>query len=287
MSQPALSHQISALEKELGVPVAERLWRGVRLTVVGRAAAEEARIALRAAENAVQIGKRVGDGRDGGAGRLRISCVETMTTWLLVPVLRRWRTRRPGVALDLTEFTSADAMAEVLVAGGTDIAVGPRPTRTEAHIDVIGQQEMVVVAAAGHRFAAMSDVPMEALADEMFVHYDPANAMAIWLDQYCAQHQVVLKPVLRTRSPRTAAQLAAADMGVTIVPVSALPSRPPEWSVHCAQQSWAMSLRWWPPPPTLWCGPFLPICTACGAGTMPDLHRAMWNRPWTCYAMRH
>lgn len=225
MSQPALSHQISALEKELGVPVAERFWRGVRLTVVGRAAAEEARIALRAAENAVQIGKRVGDDRDGGAGRLRISCVETMTTWLLVPILRRWRTRRPGIALDLTEFTSADAMAEVLVAGGTDIAVGPRPTRTQAHIDVIGQQEMVVVAAAGHRFAAMSDVPMEALADEMFVHYDPANAMAIWLDQYCARHQVVLKPVLRTRSPRTAAQLAAADMGVTIVPVSALASR--------------------------------------------------------------
>jgi DNA-binding transcriptional LysR family regulator len=30
MSQPAVSHQIAALEKELGVPVVERLWRGVR-----------------------------------------------------------------------------------------------------------------------------------------------------------------------------------------------------------------------------------------------------------------
>ena len=27
--------------------------------------------------------------------------------------------------------------------------------------------------------------------------------------------------------------------------------------------------------------------SACGAGTMPDLHRAMWNRPWTCNAMQH
>ena len=66
--KPALSHQIAALEKELGVPVVERLWRGVRVTVAGRAAAEEARVALRAAEKAVQVGRRVGC---GGAGRLR------------------------------------------------------------------------------------------------------------------------------------------------------------------------------------------------------------------------
>jgi DNA-binding transcriptional LysR family regulator len=38
---------------------------------------------------------------------------------------------------------------------------------------------------------------------------------------------VVLNPVLRTGSPRTAAQLAAAGMGVTVVPMSALADRPP------------------------------------------------------------
>jgi DNA-binding transcriptional LysR family regulator len=218
-----LSHQIAALEKELGVAVVERMWRGVRVTAAGRAAAEEARVALHAAEKAIQIGKQVGE---GGAGRLRISCVETMTTWLLVPVLRYWRSRRPDVALDLSEFTSADAMVEVLAAGGTDLAVGPRPTRTDAHVEVFGQEEMVVVASAAHRFSGMSAVPMSALADEMFVHYDPTNGMAIWVDQLAARHDVVLNPVLRTRSPRTAAQLAAAGMGVTIVPVSALAARP-------------------------------------------------------------
>ena len=223
MSQPAMSHQISALEKELGVPVVERLWRGVRVTAAGRATADEARIALTAAEKAIQIGKRVAS---GGAGRLRISCVETMTAWLLVPVLRHWRSRRPDVALELCEFTSSDAMVEVLATGGTDLAVGPRPTQTDAQVEVFGQEEMVVVAAAAHRFAEMSAVPMSALADEMFVHYDLTNGMAIWVDQLAARHEVVLNPILRTGSPRTAAQLAAAGMGVALVPVSALPPRP-------------------------------------------------------------
>jgi DNA-binding transcriptional LysR family regulator len=117
-------------------------------------------------------------------------------------------------------------MVKVLTSGGTDVAVGPRPTGIEAHVEVLGQLEMVVVAPTRHRFAELAAVPVQALAPEMFVHYDPANTLATWVDQLAANHKVVLKPVLRTRSPRTAAELAAAGMGVTIVPASALVPRP-------------------------------------------------------------
>jgi DNA-binding transcriptional LysR family regulator len=223
MSQPALSHQIAAFEKELGAPVVERLWRGVRVTVAGRASAEEARIALRAAEQVIQIGRRVGQ---GGTGRLRIACAETMTAWLLVPVLRYWRTRRSEVQLDLAEFDSSDVMVEAIESRRADIAIGPCPTQTDAHLEVIGQEEVVVVAPTGHSFVRLSTIPMRALESEPFVHYDPDNGMAVYVDQLAARHGAVLNPVLRTRSPRTAAQLAAAGMGITIVPVSALGSRP-------------------------------------------------------------
>jgi DNA-binding transcriptional LysR family regulator len=223
MSQPALSHQIAALEKELGTPVVERLWRGVRVTAAGRASADEARLALRAADEAIQIGRRVGE---GGAGRLRIACVETMTVWLLVPVLRHWRSRRPDIHLDLAEYTSSDVMVTSIEEHQADIAIGPRPTRTDAHAEIFGEEEVVVVAGTGHSFGGLSTIPMKALASQSFVHYVPDNGMAVYVDQLAAQHGVVLNPVLRTRSPRTAAQLAAAGMGVTIVPVSALAPRP-------------------------------------------------------------
>ena len=39
MSQPALSHQIAVIERELGTPVIERLPRGVRPTAAGLAVA--------------------------------------------------------------------------------------------------------------------------------------------------------------------------------------------------------------------------------------------------------
>jgi DNA-binding transcriptional LysR family regulator len=59
------------------------------------------------------------------------------------------------------------------------------------------------------------------------VHYNSDNGNAVWVDQFAARRGVVLpQPALRTNSPRTAAQLAAAGMGVTIVPCSALTPRP-------------------------------------------------------------
>jgi DNA-binding transcriptional LysR family regulator len=149
-----------------------------------------------------------------------------MTAWLLVPVLRQWRSRHPEVDLDLAEFSSADRMAERIAAGGADIAVGPCPTATPDHVEVIGQEEVVVVASAGHRFADEQAVCVADIASEPFVHYTLDNGMAVWVDQLAAQHGVAFEPVLRTRSPRTAAQLAAAGMGVTIVSISALSSRP-------------------------------------------------------------
>jgi DNA-binding transcriptional LysR family regulator len=223
MSQPALSHQIASLEKELGVSVAERLKRGVHVTAAGSAAAEEARLALRAVDRAVQIGQRVGH---ASPGRIRISCAETMTAWLLLPVLRQWQSRRPDVRLVLSEFTSVGAMRDLLEAGQTDVAFGPRPAcATDAHVEVFGKQDVVVVAAAEHPFAELPCVPFQALEGQPFVHYDPEGGLSIRVDQLAARHHVVLNPVLRACSPRVAAQLAAAGMGITIAPVSALPRR--------------------------------------------------------------
>jgi DNA-binding transcriptional LysR family regulator len=235
LSQPAISHQIAAIERELGTPVIERLPRGIRPTAAGLAAAAEARVALAAAEKAVLAARRAAAGT---GGRIRIACAETMTAWLLVPVLREWRRQFPDVELDLKEYTSADQMLNVLLAGGADITVAPPATANDEHTEVLGGEEIVVIAAPEHRFSAMDAVPLAELAAEPLVHYDPANGNALWVDQFAARRGVVLPPpTLRTGSPRTAAQLAAAGMGVAIVPVSALiplpegtvrPFEPPE-----------------------------------------------------------
>ncbi|MEV6609490.1 LysR family transcriptional regulator [Kutzneria sp. NPDC051319] len=222
MSQPALSHQLAALEKELGAAVVERLPRGVRATAAGRAIEADARTALAAADRVVTTGRDVAK---GVAGQLRIGCAESLTASLLAPVLRQWRRRHPDVRIVLTEATSADVLAQQLDSGQTDIAVGPMPGRWTGHSGLIGHEDVVVVLPQGHLLADQPAVTFEQLRDEPVVHLNADNGFAGWLDSVAAQHGVVLTVEMRTRQAVTAAALAAAGVGIAIVPRSAIGAR--------------------------------------------------------------
>src|SRR5258705_787510 len=60
VSQPGLSHQIQAMERELGGPLLERLPRKVRLTPAGRTVLPHARASLAHAERVSSAAKRAG-----------------------------------------------------------------------------------------------------------------------------------------------------------------------------------------------------------------------------------
>lgn len=77
-------------------------------------------------------------------------------------------------------------------------------------MELLGAEKIVVVAAPGHRFAAMDAVPLAELSCEPIVHYHPSNGNAVWVDEFAARRGVLLPlPALRADSPRTAAHLAA------------------------------------------------------------------------------
>ncbi|GAB2441816.1 LysR family transcriptional regulator [Nocardia tengchongensis] len=219
MSQPALSHQLAALEREIGAPVVERLPRGVRATAIGRAVEADARMALTAAARVVDSGKAVVRG-EGGV--LRLACAESLTASLLAPVLRTWIRRHPEVRIQLTETTSADDLVHHLESGTADLALGPRPTRWTGASELIGPEEIVAVLPAGHPLSHRDRLSFNDLHDQPVVHYHPDNGLAGWLDTEAARHGVPLEPVVRTRQANTAAQLAASGLGIALVPTTAL-----------------------------------------------------------------
>ncbi|MFD6158366.1 LysR substrate-binding domain-containing protein [Nocardia sp. NPDC060256] len=216
MSQPALSHQLAALEREIGTPVVQRLPRGVRATAAGQAIVADARAALAAAERVVTTGRAVAA---GAQGQLRIACAESMTAGLLAPVLRGWRRRHPDVHVTLHEMTSADALSELVGAGAADLGIGPRPSQWEGPLAVIGREEIVAALAAAD---TATPIPLKDIAAQPIVHYHPDNGLGAWLDDIAATHGVTLTAATRTRQATTAAQLAAAGLGTALVPTTAL-----------------------------------------------------------------
>src|SRR5688572_22645662 len=107
VTQPALSHQIRALERTVGAQLLDRLPRAVRLTPAGRAWLPHARAALADAERALTAARRAA-GLE--CGELRVATLYSLTLGVLPPVLRRWRAEHPDVRIRLFEHRHADEL---------------------------------------------------------------------------------------------------------------------------------------------------------------------------------
>jgi DNA-binding transcriptional LysR family regulator len=104
----AVSQQLSALEREAGVPLLTRTGRRVELTAAGRALVEHAEAVLAALERA---GAAMAAARTGITGPLRIAAFPTAVRTLLPPVLVALAHDHPGLELHVHELDPADAPA--------------------------------------------------------------------------------------------------------------------------------------------------------------------------------
>ncbi|WAL63566.1 LysR family transcriptional regulator [Amycolatopsis cynarae] len=225
VTQPALSHQIRALEHAVGGPLLERLPRAVRLTPMGRAMLPHAQAALADAERARCAARQAG-GLE--AGELEVATVYSVTLGVLPPVLRAWRRRHPEIQVRLHEHRHTAELAEAMLAGEADLAVGPVPDQWTGPIRELGVEEFVVVLPAtgpppAPRFA------LRELAGRGWVHYAPGNGLAEVLDAACAQAGFQPRVAIRTEQTAAAPLLAEAGIGPALVPANLLP---PQFDGH-------------------------------------------------------
>ncbi|NQX03312.1 LysR family transcriptional regulator [Rathayibacter sp. VKM Ac-2856] len=217
LSQPAVSHQVASLEREVGVPLVDRNPAGATLTRYGRALVDHARLAVDAAERAVGAA-RTADAEEP----IRLAVAESFTLPFLVPVVTRWNAdgRTP---LQLVETTSAAVSIDDLRAGLLDLVVVPGPATVDGlHVERLGIEEIVVVG------RTTGDVPAGRLpvaelgAAGGLIGVDASNGYGAWLAEQLAGAGVLVSFALQTRSVQQAAALASAGFGVAPVPRSAL-----------------------------------------------------------------
>ena len=96
LTHGAISHQIKALEAELGVSLVERAGRGIRLTEVGERFAGQVRSAL------AELADAVREARDRSNPRqLRVSVMPSFAARWLLPRIGRFIAAHPEVDLDV------------------------------------------------------------------------------------------------------------------------------------------------------------------------------------------
>lgn len=168
--QSALSHQIKALERELGVALFARTNRRVELTAAGEAFLSAARASLDAAERAIaDAAAAAGEIR----GSLIIGLIPTATAIDLPAALGEFHRAHPAVRIRLRGGGSDEFMTAI-GNGDMDIAVlglaETTPPRGVAS-RVLARERLVAVVSAGHALAGRRRLRLRDLTDERFVDF--------------------------------------------------------------------------------------------------------------------
>ena len=226
IQQPPLSHQIRALEREIGVQLFRRLPRGVELTEAGRSFIEDARAALARVGQGVEAAKRAARGEQG---HLRLAVPPTAPFHPFVPqVILAFREAYPLVSLTMEENLRMETM-EQLRGGQMDVAFLRASIAAPEGLVVhpLLEEPMVAALPSGHplaRSAPSQDaaLPLRALAGETFIAYARQQGPALYEAMAAACLQAGFSPQLGQEAPRisTALSLVATGFGVTLVPAS-------------------------------------------------------------------
>lgn len=214
LSQPAVSKAVQDLERQVGVPLLERAGRASRLTAAGEMLATRAR-ELFAVEASAEEELRALRGLESGT--LRVGASTTIATYLLPPILARFRDAHPGVAVRVVSANTR-AIARRLLERRLDVALVEGPV-THPRIEAVAwrDDELVLIAHPNHPLASRRHVDVTDLATERLIVREAGSGTREVAERALAEHGVTISNALQLGSTEGVKQAVAAGLGVAIV----------------------------------------------------------------------
>jgi DNA-binding transcriptional LysR family regulator len=215
LSQPGVSKQIKALEDELGVQLLTRGARGVELTPVGRQVHRMARRAVAAVEGCRRIAVAW---QDPAHGRLVVAAGLTLTLFTLPPVIQAFRSRAPGVRLEVVTGDSREALAHLLNFEA-DVALVTSPSlHPEVQAIPLFVDPLVVVAQAG--------VPLPGRVAEVggstLISFKSGSGLRQYVDQVLESQGAHPEVVMEFDSIEAIKTMVGLGLGLALLPWSAV-----------------------------------------------------------------
>ena len=204
LSQPALSRQIQALEKKLGVALFERVGKRLVLTAEGADFAAQASELL---ERAQDLMHRARQSEPEQSGALRIGASPQTTAWLLSPAMARFRTIHPKVDLMVSEGNN-DELVDMVEHGAAHMVVANLGISNILVGQPLFSAQLFAVLPPAHRFATMRSITIDDIARDPMMVMRRGFLTRHLFEQTAAAHGVRPRIVLESDSTQTLAALA-------------------------------------------------------------------------------
>ena len=222
IAQPALTQQIRALERELGVELFHRTKRSVKLSVAGRVTLNEAIRTLQQAEKTVLVARQAGRGE---LGHIEIGYVgSAIFTGVLSKAISRFREANPLVEFRLNEIGIVQQLDDVS-SSRLDLGILRLPVKSlppDLAIVSLHREPIILAIPRGHRLARQKSVTLEALKSEPFVavQIQEGSGFNAQVAQICVKGGLSPQITQRAGQFTALAGLVAGGLGVAFVPDS-------------------------------------------------------------------
>ncbi len=214
ITQPALWRQVRDLERELGVPLIERVGRRARVTSAGEGLLLRSRALLADVDRLVDHARAL---RGGDIGSLSVAASPQVIQNVLAPFLTRYLKSREHVDVHLLEEGGVRALARV-ESGEAHLAVAIRQGNDHLDGRLLFPVRVLAAVPPGHRLARRRTIDVTDLQDERVLLLRQGFGAREMFDAACRIAQVQPRLLLDAGDPQSLISLAEAGRGIAIVP---------------------------------------------------------------------
>lgn len=215
LSQPAVTLQLQALERDLGTVLFERIGRRLTLTGEGTALYELARPLVEGLDGLDGEFRNRLKGLEGG--ELHVAAGGSTLLYLLPPLVRAFRQAYPAVQLVLHNVTAPDGL-NLLRADAADLAVGSvLDVPSDLSYAPVYSFDPMLIMAKNHPLAAKSSPRLEDLSPYGLILPPKRLATGRLLDLVFQQRRVPYTVALEVGGWEIIKQYVAIGLGISIV----------------------------------------------------------------------
>jgi DNA-binding transcriptional LysR family regulator len=214
ISQPALSRQIGALERELKVRLFDRIGRRTMLTAAGEDLLARSRLLLHDAE---LIKSRAEEIAEGSHGVLRLGATPQSIESFVAALLARYRLRAPNVEVSILEDGAAN-LVEATRLGLIHLAIASLPNGTELEGQPLFPIHMLAVIPRLHPLCCKKYVEITDLAPHRLLLLRKNFLTRQLFDSACKIHHVNPSVMVESNSAEALLALVKVGQGIAVLP---------------------------------------------------------------------
>jgi DNA-binding transcriptional LysR family regulator len=222
LTQAAISHQIKALETELGEPLFIRLKRGVQLSAAGVIALEYAERIL---DDAEALREQVSGAERALVGRVRAAAATQAFVHLFAGLFESFMRANPQIELSFRTTVSTEQTLSDVLGGTTDVGFASLPNYPPAlQVVELFEDELVLVAGRQHRLAQQDGsganvvVALKEIERERFVMFERGTSIRRTTEDFFKRAEICPAHALESNDTYFMKRMIEHGLGISLLP---------------------------------------------------------------------